>query len=416
MESGNGQLVHKLDMIGNAQDKVERSLRDDLGKNRSETLEQARHLREEVNTSIKNFGDTLSTTFGNLSDTQKSQLELFSKQVSELTHLTQTSIKDMREGVDKRLKDLHTDNLKKLDEIRMTVDEKLQGTLEKRLSESFRIVSERLEKVHQGLGEMQTLTSGVGDLKRMLTNVKCRGTWGEYQLGNILEQILSPDQYEANVKVKPRSGERVEFAVKLPGQDEDEGSFIYLPIDSKFPQEDYQRMLAAHEENDAEGAKSASDSLEQSICREARSIRDKYINEKTTTPFAILFVPTEGLYSEVLRRPGLADKLQREYRIMVAGPTTLSALLNSLQMGFRTLAIQKRSGEIWKHLSVVKKQFSGFSTLLENVQKKLDSASKEVDKATKKSKTIESKLQKFEELPAQDQTNYVVEFTGAMNG
>lgn len=390
----------KLAGISSGQERVERSIRDDLRAVRSDSNHSSKQLREEVNGSIKSFGETLSRTFTDLSGTQKNQLELFSGQISSLTEVTQKSISEMRRAVDEQLKSIQRDNNSKLDQMRMTVDEKLQGTLEKRLTESFKIVSDRLEMVHKGLGEMHTLTTGVGDLKRILTNVKTRGTWGEYQLANILEQTLTQDQYDTNVAVKPRSQERVEFAVKMPGHEDNDDSFIYLPIDSKFPQEDYQRLVTAQEEGEPELAKSASDALELSIRREAKRIKDKYISEKTTTPFAVLFLPTEGLYSEVLRRPGLADRLQRDYRVLVAGPTTLTALLNSLQMGFRTLAIQKRSSEIWKHLSVVKSQFTGFSNILENVQKKLESASKEVDKATKKSKTIEKKLEKFEELPA----------------
>ena len=395
-------LVANLERTGENSQKYEQTIRDDFRSTRLEANENAKRLREEVGNSVKNFSDSLTKSVGDLSTTQKGQLELFSNQISKLTELTQKSISEMRDSVDGRLKALQKDNNTKLDEMRLTVDEKLQGTLEKRLSESFKLVSDRLEKVHQGLGEMQALTSGVGDLKRILTNVKTRGIWGEYQLGNILEQTLSPEQYESNVAVKPRSSERVEFAVKMPGKEDQQKSFVYLPIDAKFPQEDYQRLVTAQEAGDVNAANTASDALDMAIRREARRIRDKYISEKTTTPFAILFLPTEGLYSEVLRRPGLADKLQRDYRVMVAGPTTLTALLNSLQMGFKTLAIQKHSSEIWKHLSVVKNQFAGFSTLLENVQKKLDSASKEVEKATKKSKTIEKKLEKFEELPAED--------------
>jgi DNA recombination protein RmuC len=246
---------------------------------------------------------------------------------------------------------------------------------------------------------MQTLATGVGDLKKVLTNVKTRGTWGEIQLGNLLEQMLTPAQYDRNVATRRGGSERVEFAVRLPGPEEDEDSVVWLPIDAKVPQEDYQRLVDAHERGDPEAAEEASRQLEARIKAEGRSIRDKYVNPPKTTDFAIMFLPTEGLYAEVLRRPGLADGMQQQYRVMVAGPTTLAALLNSLQMGFRTLAIQKRSGEVWKLLGAVKKQFGQFTGILEKVQKKLDEASSNIGDASQKSRSIENRLKKGEELP-----------------
>ena len=283
--------------------------------------------------------------------------------------------------------------------MRETVDEKLQGTLEKRLGEAFKHVSERLEAVHKGLGEMQNLAHGVGDLKKVLTNVKTRGIWGEVQLADLLEQVFTPDQYERNVPVRRGSAERVDFVLKLPGRDEDGQHTVLLPIDAKFPIEDYHRLVDATEQGDAAAAEEARLGLEARVLGEARSIRDKYVNPPQTTDFGILFLPSEALYAEVLRTPGIIEKLQRETRVVVAGPTSLAAILNSLQMGFRTLAIQKRSSEVWKTLGAVKNQFSIFSGLLEKVSDKLQQASNTIDEASRKSRYIETRLKKVEQLP-----------------
>lgn len=379
-----------------ANERTERSLRDDLSKGRSESLDQAHQLRQEVVGSINNFGTLLKAELSTLASAQRDHLNDFGKHVKDLNTMTGTGMEKLRSTVDQRLDHLQKDNNQKLDEMRNTVNEKLQGTLNTRLQEAFKHVSERLEKVHQGLGEMQTLTSGVGDLKRMLTNVKTRGTWGEYQLGNILEEFLSPEQYEANVAVKPRSDEKVEYAIKMPGYSGELDSFIYLPIDSKFPLEAYQRLTAALDNGDSEAAKTESSNLEKTILKEAKRISEKYIVQGRTTPFAIMFVPTEGLYAEILRRPGLSDKMQKDYQVMLTGPTNLVAFLTSLRIGFRTLAIQQHSSDIAAHLFEVKNHFKGFSSLLENVRKKLDSASEEIGKATNRSKTIERDLEKFD--------------------
>ena len=301
---------------------------------------------------------------------------------------------------EERLKSLQEDNAKKLDQMRAVVEEKLQTTLEKRLGESFRLVSERLELVHKGLGEMQALAGDVGDLKKVLTNVKTRGTWGEVQLGNLLEQVLTGEQYGANVETKPGSGKRVEYAIRLPGRDGGSGEVVWLPIDAKFPQEDYQRLVEAQDRADPVGAEVAGRQLELRIKAEAREIHDKYLSPPATTDFGIMFLPSEGLYAEVLRRPGLADGLQRECRVVLAGPTTLAALLNSLQMGFRTLAIEKRSSEVWKLLGAVKAEFGKFGDVLERVHKQLESASNTIDTASRKSRTIARKLRQVEQLPA----------------
>ncbi len=309
-------------------------------------------------------------------------------------------LETIRQSVSDQMTQMRTENIAKLEMMRQTVDEKLQSTLEKRLGESFRQVSERLEQVHRGLGEMQTLAGGVGDLKRMLTNVKTRGIWGEVQLGTLLEQILTADQFARDVRIRPNSREAVEFAVRLPGPQEDGSGEILLPIDAKFPQEDYERLMLAAEQADVAAVEIASKALENRIKSFAKDIRDKYIVPPYTTDFAILFLPTEGLYAEVLRRPGLCEQLQRDFRIVPAGPTTLAALLNSLQMGFRTLAIQKRSSEVWETLRAVKTEFARYGDILEKVKKKLDEASSTIEnEVAVRTRAIDRKLRKVEELP-----------------
>ena len=308
----------------------------------------------------------------------------------------------LRAGVEQKLKDIQDDNTKKIDQMRHTVDEKLQGTLERRLGESFKLVSDRLELVHKGLGEMQTLASGVGDLKKVLTNVKTRGTWGEVQLGNLLEQILTSDQYEQNVATKPGGGERVEYAIRLPGRSGEHDAPVWLPIDSKCPQEDYLRLVEAAERGDAEGVKESGKQLEVRIKACGKDISQRYLSPPNTTDFGILFVPTEGLFAEILRSPGLTEYLQRECRVMVAGPTTLAALLNSLQMGFRTLAIEKRSSEVWHVLSAVKTEFGKFGAVFEKVKKKLGEAANTIDEASVRTRAMERKLRTVDELPAPD--------------
>lgn len=307
----------------------------------------------------------------------------------------------VRLTLENKIKDLQESNTRKLEEMRHTVDEKLQGALEKRLSESFKQVSERLEQVHKGLGEMQTLATGVGDLKRVLTNVKTRGTWGEVQLANLLEQFLSPDQYEKNVATLPNSRDRVEFAVRFPSRDENGGP-ILMPLDSKFPQEDYERLVLAQERGDQAAAEEAIRALELAVKKNARDICEKYIAAPHTTEFGIMFLPTEGLYAEILRRPGLSDFLQREHKIVIAGPTNLAALLSSFQMGFRTLAIEKRSSEVWQVLGAVKTEFNKFGDILDRVGKKLQEAQNTIEDASRKTRNISTKLRKVEALPEAD--------------
>lgn len=377
-------LEVRLAAIESAQERGERAMRDELARERAESAAQARGLRDEVRASVREFGDTVTDAIAKANESNDRRGEV------------------LRSTVEERLRLLQEENAGKLDEMRRTVDERLQGTLEARLGESFRAVSERLEQVHRGLGEMQALASGVGDLKKVLSNVKTRGTWGEVQLGALLEQILAPAQYERNVVTRPGSAERVEFAIRLPGRDRDDAEQVWLPIDAKFPQEDYQRLIDASDRADADGVDVAARQLEQRIRLSARDIREKYIDPPNTTDFGILFLPTEGLYAEALRRPGLAEALQQDCRVVIAGPTTLWAILNSLQMGFRTLAIERRSSDVWALLGTVKTQFGTFGDLVGGVQKKLQEASNKMDVVARQSRTIQRKLREVQELPSGD--------------
>jgi DNA recombination protein RmuC len=340
--------------------------------------DDARKSREEV-----------TLTLNRVSEQQQQQL-------AALTADNEKRMGEVRATLEAKLKALQDDNAAKLEQMRATVDEKLQSTLETRLGQSFKLVSERLEAVQRGLGEMQSLASGVGDLKRVLSNVKTRGILGEVQLGALLEQLMTPEQYESNVATVPDSKERVEFAIRMPGQQE--GSVLYLPIDAKFPVEDYQRLLDAQEAADVEAAAAAGRALEMRVREEAKRIRSKYVAAPHTTDFAVLFLPTEGLYAEVIRRPGLFEMLQREHRVVVAGPTTLSALLNSLQMGFRTLAIAQRSSEVWSILGAVKTEFGKFGGILESAVKQVDTVRNTLQKASGKTTTITRKLRGVETL------------------
>ncbi len=388
---------------------LEHVVKDEMARNREETANSDKRTREELSQSLRDSSDSLLMRLTEHFGMHKNQLDSFSKQLGEMTKLNQEKLEQMRNAVEKQLRVLQEENSKKLEQMRATVDEKLQTTLEKRLGESFKQVSERLEQVYKGLGEMRSLASGVGDLKKVLTNVKTRGTWGEIRLGNILEQILTPEQYEMNVPTKKNSNDRVEFAIKLPGQNVDKETIVWMPIDSKFPQEDYQRLIDAQEAADKEQAEKSIKSLETRIKSEAKKIKEKYIDPPYTTDFGIMFLPIEGLYAEVLRRPGLCDTLQREYRVVVAGPTTLAALLNSLQMGFRTLAIEKRSSEVWELLGVVKTQFGQFGEALSKTKKKLQEASNSIDSAEVRTRAIERKLRDVQELPEKDAVELIEE-------
>lgn len=372
------------------QEKLQRLVKDEIAENRRES-----------SSSLRLFNDSVLARMSDIATLQARQLDTFSQQLLALTQSNDQKLERLRETVEERLKLLQADNNKQLEQMRVTVDEKLHATLEQRLGESFKLVSERLELVHKGLGEMQTLASGVGDLKRVLTNVKTRGIWGEIHLGNLLEQILTVEQYAQNVATKKGSADRVEFAVKLPGRDKSEGA-VWLPIDAKFPQEDYQRLLDAQDQANPVMAEEAAKCLESRVKTEAKNIREKYLDPPHTTDFAILFLPVEGLYAEVLRRPGLSDILLREYRVVVTGPTTLAALLSSLQMGFKTLAVEKRSSEVWALLGAVKTEFGRFGDMLDKTQKKLQEASNSIETAAQKSRTIQRKLKAVQELPPAD--------------
>jgi DNA recombination protein RmuC len=369
-------MIHtkgRLDLLEKNLDRMERFFREDMATN-----------REETGRSLRDFNESLLN------------------RVAESTAQNIQKLDKIDETVDLHLKTLQEDNNRKLEQIRATVDEKLHDTLERRLGESFKLVSERLEMVHKGLGEMQTLASGVGDLKKVLTNIKTRGTFGEIQLHSLLEQILSPDQYQSNVATKRDSATRVEFAIRLPGRGETENHPVWLPIDAKFPQEDYLRLLEAQEAGNANLVEEVSKKLERIIKDMAKNIRDKYLDPPYTTDFGIMFLPTEGLYAEILRRTGLFELLQREFKVVITGPTTLAALLNSLQMGFRTLVIEKRSSEVWTLLGVVKTEFSTFGAILDRTQKKLQEASHTIEKAATRSRAIEKKLKNIQEIPLSD--------------
>ena len=338
--------------------------------------------REEQSRGLKQFADSMNQALARLTESNAARMQ------------------EVRATLEAKIKDLQADNGARLEEMRKTVDEKLHATLETRLTASFQQVSERLERVHQGLGEMQQLALGVGDLKRVLTNVKTRGTWGEVQLEMLLEQVLTPEQYAKNVETIAGSGARVEFALKLPGQVEG-GAPVWMPIDAKFPKEQYERLLDAADRADAEGVALAGRELERAVRGEAKTISEKYVSPPHTTDFAILFLPTEGLYAEVMRRPGLADELQRIHRISIAGPSTLSALLNSLQMGFRTLALEKRSSEVWQVLGAVKTEFAKFGDVLAATKLTLERAAKNIESAETRSRQMARKLKTVEALPSE---------------
>lgn len=395
-----------------SQERIERVVREELARSRDEGAHGSRNLREELGGMINRYNETISRRMAENLDNQTRQLSSFSQQLQTLTQINDQKLDKLREAVEQRLQMIQEDNSKKLEQMRTTVDEKLHATLEQRLGESFKMVCDRLEAVHKGLGEMQTLASGVGDLKRVLSSVKARGIWGEIHLANLIDEIFTPDQYEKNAITKKGSSERVEFAIKMPGRDSD-GKVVMLPIDAKFPQEDYQRLLEAQEQANAIMADEAAKALEARIKSEAKDIRDKYIDPPHTTDFAIMFLPTEGLFAETLRRPGLTELLLKEYRVVVTGPTTLAALLNSVQVGFRTLAIEKRTSEVWSLLGAVKTEFGRFGDLLDKTQKKLNEASNTIEDASRRSRAIARKLKDVQQLPTAEAVRILGEETAA---
>ena len=431
------KMARQKRFLENRMYQIETSLRDNIADFRDANGAERAADRDEMNRNLRGMNDSIVSVIGEMSRTQQQQLDSFGGQIRatsradeerlermsrnideklqdydrQMTRVTRTldeklavneqRLNEMRRTLDENMVRLQGENEKKLEQIRVTVDEKLNSTLDKRLGESFRTVSERLEQVYKGLGEMQNLAAGVGDLKKVLTNVKTRGVWGEVQLASLLEQYLAPGQYDVNVAVKPGSAERVEFAIRLPGRG-DGDQVVYLPIDSKFPMEDYRRLMDASEAGDKDGTDAATAALVAAIKNEARRIHSKYIDPPHTTDFAIMFLPVEGLYAEVLRQNGIVEWLQNEYRIVVTGPTTLLALLNSLQMGFRTIAIEKRSSEVWELLGAVKTEFGKFAVLLDKTQKRLRMASDSIEDAARKTRTIQRKLSGVQALSEPD--------------
>ncbi len=388
----------RFEALDRAQEREERMLREEAARSREEAANAAKAQREELNESLRTLGETNLKSISEIGNILKSQLETVATQTGKLTESNAARLESLRSVVDVRLQQLQEDNSRQIEKMRATVDEKLQGTLEKRLGESFKMVSDRLERVHQGLGAMQQLASDVGGLQRVLTNVKSRGGWGEVQLGTLLEQVLTAEQFARNVKTRDGSGEMVDFAVRLPG--DENGSPVWLPIDAKFPTEDYQRLIAAQESADLVATEEAMKHLEMALRKSARDICSKYINPPRTTDFALMFLPTEGLYAEAIRRVGLVEQVQRDCRVIFAGPTTLAALLNSLQMGFRTLAIQKRSSEVWNLLASVKTEFGKFGGVLDGVKKKLQEASNKIDEVDQRSRVLNKKLRDVEGSPS----------------
>jgi len=417
VQEGIDALQGRIDALSSAQthtaERIERELRNEIA-------HTAQGSRSEFSNGFTQVQQALVSQLTSMTTVQNSQLDSFAQQLMKLTQTNAQQLDTLRATLEQRLKEIEANNAAKLEEMRRTVDEKLHATLEQRLGESFRLVSERLEQVHRGLGEMQTLAAGVGDLKKVLTNVKTRGTWGEVQLEALLEQMLTPDQYAKNVAPVPGRNERVEFAIRLPGpgraasgaKDALDAMPLWLPIDAKFPREDYERLMDAQERGDVAAVDEAGRALEARVRSEARAIAEKYVSPPHTTDFALLFLPIEGLYAEVLRRPGLCDQLQREYRVAVTGPTTLAAVLNSLQMGFRTLAIERRSSEVWQVLGAVKTEFGKFGEALAKTKKQLETVTRSIEDTEKRTRAMNRKLRDVEELPGNAATDLLGGETG----
>lgn len=381
---------------------LEKSIKDDFQRNREETIKTSRVNREELAKNLKNFSEQFSTNVKDLNELIRLKFGDFSEQQVKFSKLNTDNIKDIREHIEKQLKFIREDNTKQLDEMRKTVDEKLQKTLNERLSQSFETVSKQLQAVQEGLGEMKTLATDVGGLKKVLSNVKMRGGIGEIQLSMLLEQILAPSQYEANVQTKKNSADIVEFAIKLPGRDNPD-SPVWLPIDAKFPKDVYEYLQKAYDEGDLNAISHAQKNLENTIKKMAKDISAKYLDPPNTTDFGIMFLPFEGIYAEVVRKAALLEELQRNYKIIVTGPTTLAAILNSLQMGFKTLAIQKRSSEVWQVLGAVKKEFENFGGMMDKAQKNIQTGLNQLDDVMgKRTRAIQRKLKSVEALSDED--------------
>jgi DNA recombination protein RmuC len=397
LDAVTGQITALTEGNERRQDTLRANVEAKLGELKTDAGLSAKALREEITSNLQTLGSALGQTIEQISQSQKERLDRVSGSVTELTQKSGEQQEALRKTVEERLDAIRRENTEKLDQMRQTVDEKLQSTLDQRLGASFQIVADRLEQVYRSMGEMQTLASGVGDLKRLLTNVKSRGTWGEVALGNLLEEMMAPDQYGRNVEIVPGSNQRVEYAVRLPGDGENP---VWLPLDAKFPVEDYERLVDASQRGDVDAVEIAAKAIETVIRGSARTISEKYIHSPHSTDFAVLFLPTEGLFAEVVRRPGLVDTLQREWHIMVAGPTTLVSLLVSLRVGFRSLAIQRHSNEVWKVLAAVKTEFGRFGGLLDKVSKKLQQTQNVIDVEVGRSRrAMDRKLQDVEVLP-----------------
>lgn len=424
----------KLDQFEKSLEKNQAGLRDEFGRNREDYSRSSKEARDDLQKTFSNFSTLIEEKFKGVlelvgktskdsrdelgatlksfeskftqsvkefNDLQKQKFDSLILKQEEMTTKTEAKLEKQRENIELKLKAIQDDNNAKLEKMRETVDEKLHKTLETRLGESFKLVSERLELVQKGLGEMQTLATGVGDLKKVLSNVKTKGVLGEYQLENILEQLLTVEQFAKNVKTKRGSNDMVEFAVKIPNKD-DSTKILWLPIDAKFPSQNYELLMAAYEAGDVAEIENCKRGLEQTIKSFAKDIKTKYIDPPNTTDFAIMFLPFEGLYAEVLRISGLFENIQREHKITIAGPTTISAFLSSLQMGFRSLAVEKRTSEIWEILGAVRTEFGKFGEVLEKTKNKLDQASREIDNAGVRSRAIERKLRDVQTIPQQD--------------
>ena len=404
LEQISRELLTRLQKIEMRLEETEARVNDNFAAMRKEQRESASEARSEQTRGISAFGEIQASRLKEIGVLQRDNFKNFSEQLTGVSRLNEEKLEAIRSVVEEKLLELIKGNEEKLEKMRATVDEKLHETLEKRLGEAFSSVSERLEEVHKGLGEMRALTTDVGDLKKVLSNVKVRGTWGEMQLGAMLEQILSKEQYAENIATRPNSRERVEFAVILPGTG---GGRVFLPIDSKFPLEDYRALVSASDDGNKEETAQRRDSLSKRVLSEAKDIHDKYIEPPYTTDFAILYLPIEGLYAEVLRMDGLCERLSREFRVVPAGPATICALLNSLRMGFRTLAIEKRSSEVWELLGKVKSEFDKFGVMIEKTRKKIDEAARELDNADKRTRGINRVLKDVERLPLSGEEEFV---------
>jgi DNA recombination protein RmuC len=398
------EMMLKFDSI---LERTERSIKDEFQRNRTETGDQARHNRDELAKSLGTFSEQFTVNVKDINELMRQKFSDFSIQQAELNKQTTQNVKEVRDAIENQLKNIREDNTRQLDEMRKTVDEKLQKTLNERLSHSFETVGKQLQAVQEGLGEMRTLASDVGGLKKVLSNVKSRGGIGEIQLSMLLDQILAPEQFEANVRTKASSSDQVEFAIKLPGRD-DAGSVVWLPIDAKFPKDTYEYLLEAYEAGDLDKIAQAQKNLEATVKKMAKDISEKYLDPPYTTDFGIMFLPFEGIYAEVVRKASLLEELQRSYKIIVTGPTTLAAILNSLQMGFKTLAIQKRSGEVWQVLGAVKKEFESFGGMMDKAQKNIQTGLNQLDDVMgKRTRAIQRKLKSVESL-TEDEKNRII--------